>query len=713
MPIDPRIVPHGGLVVKRRWFRQSWLCQVLANTSLKDDVRKVISAISRILGLPPRGRRDLQTRSVKCGVDGFMCWLRFSVQQTNGGSKVESKGAPNSAEVAESPSRSSDPIADDAPPETSPTDRTLFGCKVTYGAGAAVEDVITTFESQIITIVNLPRGVSETRLLALAECFGNVQYITIDQGSFSPPSPTARIKFISHADASRAVQGINGELFESKKLVAKMDVTAVEDGLATFRSTKVKVSWFAPSQRAWAHYNGISTARQQSHMLDGKSFNGSKISAMFQEPNKGQIRSFSVEIRGLPRNPDRKHLQNFCRAQSVSIAPPSYDLSLASSRIKDALKKYGDLESFDVLPLDPKKPKVMAFAQFRNADSAELAVKELHSTQQSFLGGGPVWLENIHALKYSIPSLQFSVLKADIDFLRDTSSECKVRYYEVDEGGQALDPLLKGEPFIPNTGGTDIGEWEEYLGSPEGVFFLRNLNQTTKGFTKYDIRSRSLHVFGSTEARQAVEDALERKVVEISERKHVIQLDKFSLRSLLAGGYKALVSLVGEKNLLLNVATRILTIRGDEDNVKAIRDTISAGYAPSADIQEITLDTDCPVCFCEPAEPVVLPCGHQYCKVCLQHLLRAAARGTTTSAVNCVMAATGALPKSKAETCKTGVPFSVIRKLLSPAEEEALLKATFLSYVHSRPKEFHYCPSPDCEIVYKQSMAQFSAARDV
>lgn len=289
--------------------------------------------------------------------------------------------------------------------------------------------------------MNLPRGVSETRLLALAECFGNVQYITIDQGSFSPPSPTARIKFISHADASRAVQGINGELFESKKLVAKMDVTAVEDGLATFRSTKVKVSWFAPSQRAWAHYNGISTARQQSHMLDGKSFNGSKISAMFQEPNKGQIRSFSVEIRGLPRNPDRKHLQNFCRAQSVSIAPPSYDLSLASSRIKDALKKYGDLESFDVLPLDPKKPKVMAFAQFRNADSAELAVKELHSTQQSFLGGGPVWLENIHALKYSIPSLQFSVLKADIDFLRDTSSECKVRYYEVDEGGQALDPV--------------------------------------------------------------------------------------------------------------------------------------------------------------------------------------------------------------------------------------------------------------------------------
>lgn len=603
--------------------------------------------------------------------------------------------------------------------------RTLFGCKVVYGAGAAVEEVITPFESQFITVSNLPREITDAKLLALAECFGNVEFITIDK--LSPASPTAQIKFAILEDATRAVKGLNGEMFESKKLVAGLDRKAVEDGLATLRSTKVKISWFAPSLRTWAHYNGISTARQQALILDGQSFNGSTISATFQTPTYKLTRSFSVEIRGLPRNPNKQQLKTFCHANSITVGSPNYLLSDAMTEMKTLLSRYGRLESFEILPLDPKKSKAMAFAQFAVPDAAQRAVEELHSTKRDFLGGGPIWLENVHTIKYMIPALQFSVLKPDINSLRDSQPDCKVNYYEVDESGQACDPvcvrvfgsqvrslgmikaaldvLLKGEPFIV-TDSSGVGGWDEYSDTPEGQFFLRNLVQKTKGYVECDSRSRTVRLFGSASARQALKVALELKVTELAERRHVLYLDRTQLRSLLSGGYKTLTPLVGEKSLVLDVVKRTLTIMGDDVNVKKVREAMCLGLqgtaqeARSGATDDEDLETDCPVCFCEPNEPLLLPCGHSYCKLCLQHLLRAASSNPASSVVTCVKETTG--DNTKVQTCGAGIPTPVFRMLLAPAEEEDLLKATFLSHIHSRPQEFHYCPSPDCQIVYRQ-----------
>lgn len=458
-------------------------------------------------------------------------------------------------------------------------------------------------------------------------------------------------------------------------------------------------------------------------ILNGKSFNGVPVSATFQTPTPRQTRSFSVEICGLPPNANRNHLKAFCHASSITVGTPSYDLSLVTTEMKHLLSQYGKLDSFEVLPLDLNRSKVVAFAQFTVPDAAQRAVNRLHSAKPDFLKGGPMWLENIHTLKYMIPALQFSVLKSDINSLRDTQLDCKVRYYEVDESGQAcevvcirvfgsevkalgrikaaLDGLLKGEPFA-TTGASGLIGWDEYFTSPEGQFFLRNLTQKTKGYVVCDMRSRVLHLFGSNTARQALEEALQRKFTELAERQHVLQLDRTQLRSLLSGGYKTLTSLVGEKSLVLDVVRRTLTVLGDEGNVKSIREVIHSGFPTSREEmrpKEDATETGCPVCFCEPVEPIPLPCGHSYCKICLCHLLRAAPSISGTSVVTCIMGVGG---DPRVETCGSRVPIPVFRRLLAPAEEEDLLKATFLSYVHSRPEEFHYCPSPDCQIIYRQ-----------
>lgn len=589
-----------------------------------------------------------------------------------------------------------------------------------YGAGAAVQEISTAFESQFIIISNLPRDITQTKLIALAECFGNVQTLTIDSSSTS--FPIAKIKFAILEDAVRAIKGLNGESFESKRLEARMDLRAVEDGLATLRSTKVKLSWFAPtSQRAWAHYDGITTARQQALALDGKSYNGSKVSAFFQTPKPRQIGSFSVELRGLPRNPPSHSLKIFSSAKSITIDKPSYNLRSAIEEMKVLLSRYGKLESFEVLPVDSKKPKIVAFAQFSSPDAAELAVKGLHSKRQTFLEESPVWLEHVHTLKYMVPALQFAALKQDIDLLGDSQTECKLRYYETDETGRAcdsvcirvfsteskalgkvkaiLDGFMRGELYKT----AESGGWDGYFNSPEAQFFLRNLSQRTKGYVRCDARSRTLHLFGTTAARELLKEALGRKLSELAERRHIIHLDRTQLRSLIGGGYKALASLVEEKSLLLNVVKRTLTVTGDKENVRKVREAIALGTTTGHSAEEaptMAFDSDCPVCFCDPTEPILLPCGHRYCQVCLQHLLRAAC-SANSSMVTCVMDIEGS---DGIEACGTRVPIPVIRNLLEPTEEEDLFKATFLAHIHSRPEEFHYCPSPDCQIIYKQGV---------
>jgi len=45
-------------------------------------------------------------------------------------------------------------------------------------------------------------------------------------------------------------------------------------------------------------------------------------------------------------------------------------------------------------------------------------------------------------------------------------------------------------------------------------------------------------------------------------------------------------------------------------------------------------------------------------------------------------------------------PFSS-RKVLTSAEFQALIDAAFTSHIHARSDEYHYCPTPDCQQVYR------------
>lgn len=583
-----------------------------------------------------------------------------------------------------------------------------------FQAGAKINKIHTPFDSKRIILSNLPPRTSQDDLIQLGEPYGTLASAILDDFSANIP-PSARIEYGESASAAKAVSGLQGKEFRSTKLVARLEIRPVERGMGLLLSRKVKVSWYAPSAIAWAHYSTAALARSHARRLDGKSFDGRRISAVFQSPGPRQTESFSVEIKGLPLDAESTHLGRLCKSSSITLRPPKYDRDLGIERVRSQL---GALESFETLPTDKAKTKITAFAQFSTGESAAAAVRDLHNTKV-VLKHSPLWLEQIHSVKYIVPLRQFVTLKASIDSFHETHSDgCKLRYYEKDENGSVADPvyvrlygpqpkalshlkagledLLQGVLLTRD----DKAIWHDHLDTEECEEFLQRVNSDEMSYVKLDRRKRTLRYFGPMEDIARVKDVITAHLSHIDALRRVLVLDRHLLRVLLKGGLKRLQESMGGEKIILDVVGKTLTIRGSSQDEREVHQAIE-GMLADRPVSDKIKDDDavCPVCFCEVTEPTELPCGHVYCTLCLQHFLRSSI-GPNFSTLRCICEVES--PQSPQNiSCGRDIPYSVIRHLLSSTEEIELFQSSFLAYIHARPDEFRHCPTPDCQVVYR------------
>ena len=602
------------------------------------------------------------------------------------------------------------------PPSNEPTiiERQLNGCLVSFKDGAVVEAVETAFESRRVVVYGLtPYAISEAAILDALQGLPEVKQI-----SMAPEHGEARLTFLTAAEAAQVVRS-GAERLESfgEEVVVAFDTKSTGCASGSLRSTKVKVSWFGPSKIAWAHYPTVSRARQEAVRLDGYPFEGKKLAVQFQRPSRHQRSSFSIEIKGLPLSVKKAQIQALTGSDSVTLGQASYNLASSHTAVQQLLEKHGDIESFEVLSKDPSKSKVTAFAQFADPKAAEAAVKALHQQQQAFLRYSPLLIDHIHAIKYNIPARQFSVLKPKIDALRAKYDHptIKLKHYERDESGQwlklvclrayssdpkllaqvkaALEALFEGERVVSDAG---VGIWDEYFAKEEGQQYLEALCSDMKVFIKLDLRLRRLSMFGEDTQRRRVREELIQKVISLQMERRAIRLSNQELRALVAGGMTSLQEelKLGKERLSLDITQRTLVIQGTNEDATAARELLKRLTAAAANQTSLggsaAGGVPCPICFCDVSRPEKLPCGHTYCTDCLRHFLHSASLATVPS---CLCIAPG---------CKQPIPYSsVIQRLLAPDDDARLLRTAFLAFVHARPDEFVYCPTPDCTTLYR------------
>jgi RNA recognition motif-containing protein len=601
------------------------------------------------------------------------------------------------------------------------TERTVYYCQVTFGEGATVQRIVTPFESCLLILSQLPPNLTQMDLITLVEPFGDLtRAVIIDEPNHVAVTNTlkkARIEYAEYSHAARAVDQLNDKPFQSSVLAARLDIRAVESGSGVLVSRKVKISWFAPTVVAWAHYPTIARAREHAARLDGKAFDGRKISVSFQVPGPRQTKSFSIEIKGLPLTTSSKSLEKFCKSQSVRIAEASYDRQSSIQDVRNALgERQGDIECFDVLPADNSKTKIVAFAQFCSSDSATTAVKRFHGVKQHFLRNNPLWLEQVHALKYSIPLHQFEIIRSDLDHLQIThESECRLRYYDRDEHGRSasfvtirlygadakglgrakvqLERLLQGELLVLH----GEGVWDECFETAESQ---TNLNAEPDVYIKVDNRTRTIRLFGDDVSREKARQLVLRHIEDAGTCRHYLKVKKEALRALLTGGrLKELHDKIGPEKVVLDIVSRTLTVKGNDEDVTLVRRIVgSIDKESPAELELPHTEELCPVCLCDIIVPTKLPCGHTYCESCLRHLVMSAT-GPNFSVLRCVAEVTG--KPDSTSPCGINIAYSVIRELLSSTQETDLLQSSFLSYTHTHSENYRYCPTPDCKVVYR------------
>lgn len=587
-----------------------------------------------------------------------------------------------------------------------------MNCTVRFGIDATPDQITTAADSKKLILSNLPVAVSPPDIQELVGSFGEIHSIM----SLDETEHTARIEveFAESSHALTAFRHLDGHLFESHTISATLKGRIPMNVISSEHTRVVKVSWPAMSASAWIHYTNISQAKSEAIRLDGVIVGGLQIKAAYVQPLKRQKSSFAVEIKGLPVDISKDVLMELCPQQSfITMNPPFYTQD-PTNAIRSALARCGELEDVDVPPTASRLRNVVAFAMFKSTEMALEAIETLNGRNQDFLGGQPLGVEPIYYFRHRATISQFEAVKNEVDRLNEKGEKkCNIQYQEQRERrivwirihasvenlatftslNTELTTLFRGMLLTSNG---DV-VWDDYFetsSSAKSIDAVNTANSEGPFFVQCDSRTRNIRIFGANPDQERAKKIVMRMLQKVRKLQLEIQIPRTKLHDLLNGGLEVLQDDLGVHKLSLDVANAKLIVRGSSGDHSQVEDYIESLDPPPT---PETTEASCEICHYLPVDPILLSCRHTYCTVCLQIALRY----SPSAPFQCISRDT------LGDQCPANVPYVVIRDIL-PIEEKSFLHASFLSYVRSNPDKFFFCPTLDCQSVYRTGIEGLS-----
>jgi hypothetical protein len=621
---------------------------------------------------------------------------------------------------------------------------------VLLGPGACVQHVFTDAESPWIKISNLPRNARKSDVQDLVAPFGETRYIRVyDPKSDTQYLPTARVLFDRHEQAKVAVGMLQGQLVRGKRITVRLDTDTSGGGVdgdyvrgltdvgsasamtdtrsalighdptAIVRSCTVKVTWYAPKASVYVTYKSPRFAIERVKELNGRTFGNRRMymATVFSERDDlarvgREDGGYVVRIDGLWANLDLNALGRFVRSQDI-VVQPSYSSEAALTKLRGDLSDIAPLESFKLLHNRPEDKKYHALAQYTTPTAAAAAVKVFQGRRGEYLANSPVWVSRHLTIRYSIPTKLTAALQGEINKLhswamddpdihvRQQEDMNKPGYVQVSISGNEtknvaaakaqLDRALAGEPFCDSEGNK---VWDAYLLSEEWGAFLESVAERTGVCVRADQRTCALLLFGPGYARDDASGLLRAELARLAQLRRVLSIPPPVFRRLAGGGLTILRNLVGKGNIYVNVIRQSLTFYGDDDVVRRVKKALDVMYSEVG--ARLRRHSDCVICLCQPEGSILLHCGHHYCKSCFSQYVATAAENRTLPLV-CV-----------GSDCKIQIPLSMITLHAAQPDQDALFYAAFQSHVAAHPDQYRYCPTADCQYIYRVSQPDTS-----
>ncbi|KAH7334252.1 hypothetical protein B0J17DRAFT_101206 [Rhizoctonia solani] len=640
------------------------------------------------------------------------------------------------------PSCSSHPTQ--PPVDDSPTAMRRVGlAHVLFGPGACVQTVYTDAESPWVMLSNLPRNFWRQHLQPLLAPFGAIRHIKmIEARRETKYLPSARILFENHEQARYAAGNLQGQLVMGKPIAARLDTDAAgalhtknipglnddaaapstnkpqssliaNDTMAIIKSATVKVTWFAPTSTVYVTYRQAKYAIDKVKEMNGRTFMNRRVKMTLMFPERGnnleeiarENGGFIVRITGLMGDPEMDKLRRFVRSDDI-VVHPNYSSEAALPRLREELADIAPLESFRLLPHRRDDLKLHALAQYTTPAAAAAAVKVFEGRRGEYLGGSPILVSRHLTVRYSISSKLAEVLQGEINKLhswaiddpdllvRQNEDQYKPGFIQLLLAGNdtkqlvtaksQLDRALGGIPLSTVDG---VKIWDSYFMTEEGALFLESVAEKCKVCARVDRRTNSILLFGPRYAREEASQQLRAKLVSHSRLRHVVRIQKPVFRRLAAGGITILRDLLGKGGIYVDLLDETLTFYGNDEVALRVQKALDLMYSETG--SKLQRRSDCVVCFCRPEKALLLACGHHYCKSCFTQYVASAAENRTLPLL-CV-----------GEGCKASIPLSLITLHANQPDQEALFYAAFQAFITSHPDQYRYCPTPDCQYIYR------------
>jgi hypothetical protein len=587
--------------------------------------------------------------------------------------------------------------------------------RISFGSGFCVNELITGFESNGISIGGFP-DVPDAQILELLKPFGQVKELV------KPPHPIifpmiVKAYFDKPSEAFTALTSLHGKEFLGHTLEVRTK-ERISNRLI-FRGNEVRFEWDAPHMPVFVGYANRLLAQQAIDDARSKPYDDFMT---FADVHVGRpaVGAVTVKFQYLPFDVDPHKMKIFGPHQGMVSGKMNFVNVTPQDMTRGFRRVLSSMSTVDIAEVGFRQPpyrdgKMRAWVVFATVQDAQVAVNTLDGTTPKCMGGTTIKAFQVKSISFALSLVKYGQVRADIQVLQDKLyKENKGHWVNVSEKGGIINVRISGddvkvlgrlkaelEKVLNGEALYYMGKmvWDSFFGWPSGREFLHELQREFPEVTIEASPARStIRLFGVEEKRELVRGKIIDKVRERrATTRYVIKLrpDVVNAYAHKRDGFRALDAELGHGNVILNQWENQLVILGDRDTFTIASDAVFAFQQRHNLLAEHRLKGDvCPACFGLTSVPIKLPCGHAWCRSCLQRYLKFATEDETSFPLLC---------HGINEKCGESIPIFTARSLLSPDDFEAVLHSAFSAHIRTHLEKFHYCPTPDCQQIYRST----------